>query len=239
MANKDTEKNAESTTDDKATETPQAADAPVTETQKDDAPAPADAEPAADAPAEAQKAELTPEMAMDLLKKIYALMEGAMGGASEGAEASKADAEPAEPTRKSLMGLTEDGELVINADLLRDVQKAKAFTGKRVTAVAAAIKAMMEVLHEVDPSAVKKLVEGAPKVTAQPVKKSVEPEPEPAPKVDLGETVSAAVTKAISPLDERLKALEGARGEPKSSDGDQTTDIQKRNEDKAIFAGVV
>jgi hypothetical protein len=235
MATKDTDKNTEPeakpAAEDQATEAKPEAEP----TQKDE-PTEPEAKPEAEPEAEPTSKEMDGSAANALLKKLWMMLGEAMGEMEgemdEGAEA----AAKSEPTKKSLMGLTDDGELIINAELLKDVQKAKAFTGKRVTAVANAIKAMMDVLQEVDPSAVKKLVEAAPTGTAQPVKKSTEPETQ---KPDVTEVITEAVTKALSPLDDRLKALEGARGEPKSSDGDQVADITKRDDNKAIFAGVI
>jgi hypothetical protein len=194
---------------------------------------------------DAEKA-LNPMQALALLKKIEALLKGAASGDGGG------KAPPfGKKTKKSLMGLTDDGELVINAELLKDVQKARSFTGKRIGAITDAAKAMITLLNEVAPDQVKKLIEFAPKPDVVPAKKSVfspdattepvsEPESASEPeKVDIGATIVEAVTKAVSPLDERLKAIEGARGEPKSNDGDQTADITKRNESDDVFSGLL
>lgn len=175
---------------------------------------------------------LNPVQAMALLKKIHDMLMKVMG------DDKYPEPKKSESTRKSLLGFSDDGELIINAELLADVQKAKAFTGKRINALSDAIKAMIEVLNEVDPDRVKKLTENPAASGLETAKKSIEESTEPVKEgPDFGEQITEAVEKALNPLDERLKSLETARGEPKSNDGDQTADIKKRNEN--FWAGVL
>lgn len=173
---------------------------------------------------------LSPEQAMDLIHKMWAMLGGAMNEPVPGAaEDAKAEA----TAQKSLLGLSGDGELVVNQELMADIAKAKAFTASRVTAISDAIKAMMAVLHDVSPDAVKKLVESTPGAGITVAKS----EPAPAQTPDVAEIIASTVTKAIASIDERIKTLEAVRGTPKSTDGDQTADITKRKSN--VWEGVL
>lgn len=226
---------------DQATQDAAAADANVQKSEGEQ-PEGEQQQPEGDATVDTEKA-VNPAQAMALLGQIFKLLkphfaDGGKPGGGGGYPPPKKSKDA--PTRKSLIGFTGDGELVLNADMIRelqDVQKAKAFTGKRAGVLTDAAKALLGVLGEVNPDAVKKLMESFGKVDVKPTKKSAEQEPdaEPADQTSLADTITAAVTKAMEPVDERLKALEGARGVPKSVDGDQTADVKKSND--SIWAG--
>lgn len=142
------------------------------------------------------------------------------------------EAEPAVEveTAKALISM-EGGKLVIDNELLDMAKSRKTFSAGRTEALRVATKALFDVLQDVAPEAIAGIMGETPEAEAAPVTKSVTP-----PAVDVSETITAAVTKAIQPLNERLATLEGAKATPKSTDSDQTAEV-KKNTETSVWAG--
>lgn len=136
-----------------------------------------------------------------------------------------------EPVTKSIISISDD-EIVINDSLLREVTKAKRFSKGRMETLRSATKAMIALLKEVDPETLQKFLGDDESQT----QKSVEQEGQPkSDEPDFTEAITAAVSKAIEPLNARIKELESTKATPKSSDGDQQAEVKKSNDN--IWAG--
>lgn len=140
-----------------------------------------------------------------------------------------------EPVAKSVIAVSENGEIAIDTALIQKITKAKTFSKGRTATLESATKAMIALLKEVAPEAVQKLTGGITEGDAS-TQKAIEADGKPkAEQSDLAEAITTAVTKAIEPLNTRIKDLEGAKATPKSTDGDQQAEIKKSNTN--IWAG--
>jgi hypothetical protein len=179
--------------------------------------------------------EATPEDTKDAdVKKAAELFEQAALLLTPHQPKAEPDATP-EPeveveTAKALVSI-EDGKLVISNELLDVAKSRKTFSAGRTEALKSATKALMDVLKEVAPEAIAGIMGETPEAEAAPVTKSIA-----SPVVDVSETITQAVTKALQPVTERLEKLEGIKVAPKSGDGDQTAEVKKSN-NESIWSG--
>jgi hypothetical protein len=188
---------------------------------------------------EVEKA-LNPVQAMALLKKMFEMMAKAMGYPAPKKAAMEEEEKYPEPkkTQKSILTLTDEGEVVIDPESLQEIAKGRrVFTSNRVTQLVEGLKSIIGLVKEVDGDAYKSLF-GELSIAESGIKKD-EPKDEAkeeAPKPDTGEIVSKALKDALEPVTKRLDDLEATRGVAKGQ-GDQKTETVQKSEN--LWAGVL
>lgn len=165
---------------------------------------------------------LNPIEAMAMLKKIGQMISAATGPEKSGD--SKKDKE----TKKAMLTLTDEGEVIINPEALQDVAKGRrVFTTGRVSQMVDGLKSIISLVKEVDGEAYKSLF-GELSISESGVKKdepkTQETKEEP-PKTE--EMITKAMEKVLEPVTKRLTDLEATRGKAKGQGDQRTETVQK------------
>lgn len=172
---------------------------------------------------------LNPIQAMAMLKKIGDMIAGAMGS-EKGAkkEDKKEDKKDDKKIQKSVLTLTDEGEVIINPEALQDVAKGRrVFTTGRVSQMVDGLKSIINLVKEVDGEAYKSLF-GELSVSESGIKKDESKAEETKKETpNSEEAITKALEKVLEPVTKRLTDLEATRGKVKGQGDQKTETVQK------------